>query len=603
MRQQQRLIIGLLLGAVVGLWMLVGVQAEAIERPELNTALLATVRLAVPIDNAVDRYSTGSGTIFTSDGLILSNYHVVADTETGRLYNRQGLVFVAVNPPDLRGEALWTYRARVIKSSQALDLVVLRIVGLTDEKASLPKKLALTAVPVGSSNDLLIGDELNLFGFPGIGQGSVTFTRGIVAGFVDEDGDGVLDWIKTDADVARGNSGGLATNAQGQMVGIPSAGVADVETASSISLLRPIDRALSLMRAAQGQSANEIDRDTANSINAQTPRITSVSFTAAIDHNGDAVDSAQRFDYGIRAVYAVFRYENFSNSGTFRFVWRREGQELAGSQWQWQGGNQGRDWVNMYAAQPLEVGAYELELQWNGSTLYTGQLWIGETPAPTNAQFGAIVFATAMDENELPVDPNVVFSNVNELFAFFDVIDMKPGTHWSRRWYIDNELVLETEDVWQDTRATTWWVRIKADDGLPAGTYRLELNIEDRLSQQAEVRISESQWREGAQPVQVIGTVVDANRRSRKIAGATVFVLQPGITVSSFLAQPDQAMIYAYGISDQRGNYQLNARLTPGESYGIAVYHEAYQMVTAEAFTIDAGATSPWRIDVKMRRK
>ena len=41
----------------------------------------------------------------------------------------------------------------------------------------------------------------------------MTFTDGVVSGFLDENDDGLYDWIKTDMEVNPGNSGGLAMDA------------------------------------------------------------------------------------------------------------------------------------------------------------------------------------------------------------------------------------------------------------------------------------------------------------------------------------------------------------------------------------------------------
>ena len=53
-------------------------------------------------DRAVE-YSSGSGTVLDAErGVILTNYHVMGDTDKGELYNPDGLAYIAVNPPDLR---------------------------------------------------------------------------------------------------------------------------------------------------------------------------------------------------------------------------------------------------------------------------------------------------------------------------------------------------------------------------------------------------------------------------------------------------------------------------------------------------------------------
>lgn len=593
-----------LLLVLAGMW-LAGSRVQAIDRPAINTALLATVRLAVPVDDHADSYSIGSGTFISSDGLILTNYHVVADDETGQWYNRQGLAFVAITPADLRSEAVWTYRARIVKTDTTLDLAVLRLTGLMADNSPLPAQLDLTAIPLGTSRNLLIGDELNIFGFPSIGRGSVTFTRGIVAGFVDQNADGELDWIKTDADIASGNSGGLATDSQGHMVGIPSASVADTKTGAALNLVRPVDLALPLIRVAQGQNASDSDptNTPANEPSAK-PAISDVIFATTIDPDGHPLDAATQFAPGSKAVYAVFRYDNFANGGSFRYAWLRDGERIAGNEYRWQGGASGMDWVNVYSQSPLDSGRYELQLYWQDDLLYTGNFWIGEAPpVPASAHFGPIVFASGIDENEKPVKPAQSFSDIDTIYAFFSVQDMPAGTRWTRRWFIEGEQVLETSAVWDGPANADWWISVKAENGLPQGRYRLALYIGDRLDQQADFTVTAPHYTQGIADVQVIGTITDARRASRKISGATVFILKPGVRANDFLAHPTQEQVFAWGTSDSNGDYRLNERLTPGVSYGIVVYHRDYQMVTSPSYTIDATATSPWRIDITMRRK
>src|SRR5690606_30985477 len=73
-----------------------------------------------------------------------------------------------------------------------------------------------------------IGDDLYILGYPAIGGDTITFTRGLVAGFTGDSQLGTRAWIKTDAAISGGNSGGLAANAAGQLIGVPTiAGVGE----------------------------------------------------------------------------------------------------------------------------------------------------------------------------------------------------------------------------------------------------------------------------------------------------------------------------------------------------------------------------------------
>jgi S1-C subfamily serine protease len=193
--------------------------------------------------------SAGSGSVLTGQGHILTNFHVVGDPDTGRPYNRQGLIYVAVSPPDLKGPPEVRYIAELMQSDRSLDLALIKIVAGQDG-GDLPADLNLTTMPVGDSDTVKIGDELSIIGFPGLGGATVTFTRGSVSGFLTDEG-----WIKTDAEINPGNSGGAAINRAGQLVGIPSAAAGEtVQLPGKIGLVRPVNLARPLIDQARREA-------------------------------------------------------------------------------------------------------------------------------------------------------------------------------------------------------------------------------------------------------------------------------------------------------------------------------------------------------------
>jgi S1-C subfamily serine protease/ribosomal protein L40E len=210
----------------------------------LNRALLATVQIIVPVDGE-SRSSAGSGSVLTEKGHILTNFHVVGNPDTGRLYNSRGLIYVAVSPPNLRDQPQVEYIAELMQVDQSMDLVLIKIIA-TQDGGDLPASLNLTTMPVGDSDTVKIGDELSIIGFPGLGGATVTFTKGSVAGFLTDEG-----WIKTDAEINPGNSGGAAIDRDGQLVGIPSAAAAEVvRLPGKIGLVRPVNLARPLIELA-----------------------------------------------------------------------------------------------------------------------------------------------------------------------------------------------------------------------------------------------------------------------------------------------------------------------------------------------------------------
>ncbi len=160
---------------------------------------------------------TGSGTIISSGGMILTNAHVILSDGA---YQVSELVICLTNEPDELPEP--TYIAEVLQADADLDLAVIQIVSDLDGNPVDPADLNLPAVPLGDSDALQLGDAITILGYPGIGGETITLTRGEVAGFTAEAGYGNRAFIKTSATIAGGNSGGLAANASGQIIGIPT---------------------------------------------------------------------------------------------------------------------------------------------------------------------------------------------------------------------------------------------------------------------------------------------------------------------------------------------------------------------------------------------
>ena len=211
---------------------------------EMQRAILATVLVIVPIEGS-DETSWGSGSIISAEGYILTNLHVIGDETTGELYNRDGLIIIGVNsaqdqPPEV------AYQAELVKANTDLDLALLRISALVNGDP-LPGPLSLVAVPVGNSDTVQIGDTLSVLGFPELGGETVTLTRGTVSGFHDDAGLARA-WIKTDTEINRGNSGGLALNDAGELIGIPTFVGTDVQITGKLGYIRPINLAQSLIR-------------------------------------------------------------------------------------------------------------------------------------------------------------------------------------------------------------------------------------------------------------------------------------------------------------------------------------------------------------------
>lgn len=133
----------------------------------------------------------------------------------------------------------------MLQADYDLDLALLQI-RTTDDGRALPADLGLTPIPIGDSDTVQLGDEVTIIGYPSLGGSTVTLTRGIVSGYLPDEG-----WIKTDAEINPGNSGGTAINRDGQLIGVPSAESRAISAPGKIGLVRPINLAQVLLRLAR----------------------------------------------------------------------------------------------------------------------------------------------------------------------------------------------------------------------------------------------------------------------------------------------------------------------------------------------------------------
>ncbi len=214
---------------------------------------------------------TGSGTFISPDGLILTNAHVVLPALD---YPIDLLTIAPTLQDDRKPDP--AYLARVVQADPGLDLAVIRITSDLSGNPLVSDGLHFPAVELGDSDRLKLGDPLSILGYPGIGGDTITLTSGEVAGFTGEAGYGNRAYIKTSAAIAGGNSGGLAADVTGALVGIPTllgsgtdSGVVDcriladtnndgfidqddtcIPTGGFINSLRPVNLAKPLIEAA-----------------------------------------------------------------------------------------------------------------------------------------------------------------------------------------------------------------------------------------------------------------------------------------------------------------------------------------------------------------
>jgi Do/DeqQ family serine protease len=170
--------------------------------------------LGAPRDQVVG--SLGSGVIVRSDGVIVTNNHVV-----------EGGQEITVSLQDRR-----EFPAKVLLSDARADLAVLKI----DVKGE-----RLPTLPIDASGETQVGDLVLAIGNPfGVGQ---TVTNGIVSALNrtadPTGGDAASAYIQTDAAINPGNSGGALVDMDGDLIGVNSFILSRSGTSSGVGFAIP----------------------------------------------------------------------------------------------------------------------------------------------------------------------------------------------------------------------------------------------------------------------------------------------------------------------------------------------------------------------------
>jgi serine protease Do len=217
---------------------------------DVRLRIVGAVVQIIPYDPVTDAGVdwSGSGTIISPDGYILTNFHVVGEPDQRTHYEWHAIF--TTDPSFTDQPPKFTYWARYVAGDPTYDLAVLKIEEYADQ-TPVPDGTIFPYVPVGDSNRLIPGDGLTIVGYPGISGATITFTFGLMSGWLGEDFEsGGKQWIKTDAKIAHGNSGGAAFDASGTLIGVPTAGrtvsYGDLDTEVQ-AYVRPIGLAWALV--------------------------------------------------------------------------------------------------------------------------------------------------------------------------------------------------------------------------------------------------------------------------------------------------------------------------------------------------------------------
>ena len=162
------------------------------------------------------RNAVGSGVIFSKEGHIVTNTHILINASS---------VFVEFNDGEIT-------EAILIGADKYSDIAVLKITGFED----------LNPIDSAESSNIRVGDEVLAIGNPfGVGK---TVTSGIISATGRDYGNPYLELLQTDAAINPGNSGGALLNEEGNLIGINSSIYSKTGTYSGIGFAIPSEKVI-----------------------------------------------------------------------------------------------------------------------------------------------------------------------------------------------------------------------------------------------------------------------------------------------------------------------------------------------------------------------
>ncbi len=158
------------------------------------TAQEITAQLSQSVVRIETDLVSGSGFIIDSNGLILTNNHVISDAEEITVYLEDGT----------------SYSGTIEARDLVRDLAVIEI-----------KAGGLPYLELGDLSQVGLGQQVVVLGYP-LKAGSIAVTSGLVSAIEFDSGRNIT-WVQTDSAINPGNSGGPLLNLRGQVIGIVSA--------------------------------------------------------------------------------------------------------------------------------------------------------------------------------------------------------------------------------------------------------------------------------------------------------------------------------------------------------------------------------------------
>lgn len=454
----------------------------------------------------------GSGTIISEDGLILTNAHLASS-----MGPCLGERIVVALPVRLDEPPVPTYLAEPVALGEGLDLAVLQITGSLDGSLVDRATLNLPSVTVGDPSALLPGSALAFAGYPDLSSTSVTQVPGVVTGITSERSGSGLAWLRTDSELGGGMSGGGAYNAAGQLVGIMTSAPgtsgnapgpmclsiqdnthdglitesdACVPIGGDVTAIRPIVFARPLIEAAERGFLLEHAPGLPSNPPVEDPAVSRLFFTTEVSDAGQPTNVVTSVPGGVTSLFLFFDYTNMRLGLPYEVRVTRDGVEmpqfsLGPLSW---GGDQNGTWYVGTEGKTWPDGSYEFTIFLNGEVAAAQSIQVGG--APEAQRFSGLTFGVPGGDGTLQRVGTFFPAELERVDARFQFDGMLEGQAWREVWYLNGSPVFDETRLWEAGPSGETQVSAINSQGLPLGTYRLELYIGERLAATGDITLA-----------------------------------------------------------------------------------------------------------------
>ena len=316
-----------------------------------------------------------------------------------------------------------------------------------------------------------------------------------------------------------------------------------------------------------------------------------------LDERGNVLGNGFVLPTGSTAS-ARFLYRNLTAGTPWTAIWYYDGAEIQrtpdGTVWLESDGANGVKTVSIQDPNGLLPGNYRLELYLGGRLAALSNFTMaGAQAANTFARiFTNLRYTSAATAQEARTSaPITSFSTgVPQFYSLFDWEQIALGTPWQVVWTVDGDPFYTQSSPWNAPETGQGFTfALTGAAGIPDGTYRIVLSINNLPFAEAEARVGIGQLPidtfAQAGGIVLRGSVVDA-LTGNGIPGVAVMLISEDFSVSEFTRDWLQSQLHAASTTDRDGRFEISRSLARNALYSIVFLKDGYVPVTADGIEI-----------------